>query len=269
MLRWVYYVLYVVVIFACATPALAQRVYASISEAPTNLGLAYIVNPGSATDNSATTSSTIKVLLSTPIQTIYQKVKFASNPPAGSPVFVRFSVTGLSSTLLGRVTLKVHNLVNGIINISPYGGSDLLQLLGLLSYSSSSIVEAKVGGSGNNLEAVELVLSTNLLTDIDFYGAFYITPPKVQDINICPGDNVTIPVQEMPTSGYSYKWYEENGSLISAVSGGSLDLGSITQSTFRYVEAVETVSGKSYPSSRIKVNVNVVSKITPLVQLAN
>lgn len=268
MLRWVYTILYVVVTIACAAPASAQRVYARAETSLPTVALVRTVSSAtSAVDDDITTASSISVLVAiTGVNDAYQNIKFLAADTAKlkkSPVYLRFSVDGLGS-ILGRV--EIGKSLNNVIGSLVYTGTSLLSLLGLSSYTSGTAVTAMLP-VGSNFDGIKLSMAANILTELKIYGAFYITPPSLSNLNVCSGDNVVIPISNF-NSGYTYRLYDQasGGTLKTSSTTNSLTLPPITGNTTYYVEAVD--SG-TYLSVRIPILVNVVSKITPLVQLAN
>lgn len=271
MLRWVYYVLYVIVIFVCARSASAQRVYANVQIPYTETGafglvLSSIDNPGAAADASLSTSSTIKVIVSTgSVNQNLQFTKADSLPLSNSPVAVKFTFTGLLniSLLDGLLnSLEIRKTAGNVNGLLAYTGSALKSLLNIVSTSD---ITAILPAGSTSFDGVRIGLS-GVLSSVNVYCAFIITPPKVNDLVVCSGESVSIPILNV-FPGYTYKWYNSAGTLISGVTGGTYNLGVPTSNTSYYVEAID--SG-IYPSARIKINVNVLPKPTLLqVQLAN
>lgn len=269
MLRWVYAILYVVVTIAYAAPASAQRVYASLQSSPSSVTLVReISDVDKAVDADLGSASTIRVLVNAlGVNEAYQNISFLPADTAKlkkSPVYIKFSIQGLLD-ILARVS--VGKSLNNVFGSLIYTGSDLLQLLGLSGYTSGTAVTAILPIGTTNFNGIRFYMSTGILTTINIYGAFYITPPSLSNLNVCSGDNVVIPISNF-NSGYTYRLYDQasGGTLKTSSITNSLTLPPITGNTTYYVEAVD--SG-TYLSARIPILVNVVSKITPLVQLAN
>lgn len=265
MLRWVYYFLYVVGLIAYAAPASAQRVYADDQKAASFLTAGVTFN-SRASDGDTTTASVLSITL---VGSANQILKFtgASKPLKDSPVIVMFKSTStLDLGLLNKISIQKFigetAVVNAVIKTSSALGNVLKNLL-------SGVVSAVIPAETNiaSYDGVRLSVAAGLGTTVNIYEAFFITPPLVQDQNICRGEGFVLPINNLvPGSGYKYKWYNSLGDSLTMTTG-NLSRDSISTSTSYYVEAID--SG-IYPSARIKINVNLLPKITlPTVQLAN
>src|SRR3546814_137649 len=176
-----------------------QRVYADAQQSGST-NLASVNLPGNAVvlDDSDTLSySTLNVGVGL-LDLFYaqQNLYFnnVSNPGNGSPIVVKFSTPGSILDLLGGFTVQRTNNSNINTLISPsYGGTSLLQLLGLLGGGNTAMFVIPPTGDPFNGVRIRVSSTLSLGREARYYYAFYITPPEVSStITACEGTPVDV-----------------------------------------------------------------------------
>jgi len=180
----------------CSRPSeiYGQRVYADAEQHAAPL-LSVVDSSQNAIDANHSNYSTLTLTLGLLGANAWQNLEFTGGaalpkPDPNSPITIRFRGNKALASLLSNITVQVTDAGNAVG--TAYSGSNLLDLLGLLSSSDSS--EYTIPPAGINFDGIRLKVGgiVSLAMSAYYYYAFFVATPVVNDTDFCSSGHTNI-----------------------------------------------------------------------------
>lgn len=235
-----------------------QRVYADSTASEATPILASVSNPGNASDNNYSNYSLLNIISLLGSSYAWQTLFFSyiKLPKPTSPVIIKFrppgSLVGLGDGLQASMRL------NGTSVGTIYSVNNTLDLLWLLSDGAD--YEFIMPSQNNSFNGVRLQLNSILgITSARLYYVFYITPPQLNSVFRCEGDDGEAIIENFQ-SGYTYRLYttETGGTPIGGTETTTKNLIIPWNPDPNVNYWLEAREDDKYPSARTKINITVI-----------
>lgn len=208
--------------------------------------------------------------------------------PASTTTYTVNAGNVLGCTATSQVTLTVNPVPAApVVNNSTVcpGANATLQVQSPVAGNTYNWYDAATGGtllgSGTSYTLTNVTATTTVYVEaVNASGCLSNTrtpvtvtvdvipaAPAANNVTVCPGDNVTLQIQN-PQAGFTYNWYTVATGGTPVATGVSYPLTNVTANATYYAEAVN--AGGCISSTRTAVSVSLLTQLTaPVVTVSN